>query len=159
MSLVILYPGGTVDPYHLLCNHYHRFGGEPSIAMVEKIFERGSKEIDDEDVMKAFLSKIIDIRNASCYLLVGGSAFPCGSSHTASDEYLVGSVLISKLGCVAFSRFLLLLSIHFSKTVEGYANKFDRNLLIVEQICPFEDYTKRPLSNFLADPVMHTYDI
>ncbi len=32
--------------------------------MVEQIFKRGPKEVDDEDVVKAFLAEIVDIRYA-----------------------------------------------------------------------------------------------
>jgi len=29
--------------------------------MIEQIFERWSKKVDDEDVVKAFLAKVIDV--------------------------------------------------------------------------------------------------
>jgi hypothetical protein len=31
--------------------------------MVEEIFKRGAEEIDHKDIVKAFLAKVIDIRN------------------------------------------------------------------------------------------------
>jgi hypothetical protein len=34
--------------------------------VVEQIFERGAKEIDDEDVVKAFLAEVVDIGNTRC---------------------------------------------------------------------------------------------
>jgi hypothetical protein len=33
--------------------------------VVEKVFERRAEEVDDEDVVKAFLTEVIDIRYAS----------------------------------------------------------------------------------------------
>jgi hypothetical protein len=32
--------------------------------VVEKVFERRAEEVDDEDVVKAFLTEVIDIRYA-----------------------------------------------------------------------------------------------
>ena len=32
--------------------------------MVEEIFEGGAKEIDDQDVVEAFLAEVVDVRNA-----------------------------------------------------------------------------------------------
>jgi len=37
--------------------------------MIEKILERWTKQINDQDVVKAFLTEIIDIWNSSCYAL------------------------------------------------------------------------------------------
>jgi len=37
--------------------------------------------------------------------------------------------------------------------------KFDRNLLIVQQIGSLKDNSKRSLSNLLANPIMHAYNI
>lgn len=34
--------------------------------MIKKIFETGSKEVDDEDVVKTFLAEVVDVGNAGC---------------------------------------------------------------------------------------------
>jgi len=52
--------------YHLLRDHDNGLDGEAPVAVIEKVFETGAEEIDDEDVVKAFLAKIVDIRNSSC---------------------------------------------------------------------------------------------
>ena len=61
--------GAICQPYHLLCDHDYRLRREPSIAVVEKVFERGPKKVNDEDIMKALLPKVIDIRYTGCPLL------------------------------------------------------------------------------------------
>ena len=53
------------ESYHLLSHHDHCLRGKPSVAVVEQVFERRSKKIDDEDVVKAFLAKVVDIWYAS----------------------------------------------------------------------------------------------
>ena len=37
--------------------------------------------------------------------------------------------------------------------------EFDGDLLVVQQVCSLENYTKRTLSDFLADSIMDTDDI
>lgn len=51
--------------YHLFCDHNHRLDRESSVAVIEEIFERGSKQIDNQDVMKTFLTEIVNIRDSS----------------------------------------------------------------------------------------------
>lgn len=48
----------------MLRYHHYSFGRESSVAVVEKVFERRAEEVDDEDVVKAFLTEVIDIRYA-----------------------------------------------------------------------------------------------
>lgn len=50
---------------HLLRNHHNRLDGEPSAAMIKKVFKRGTEEIDNEDVVETLLSKVVDVGNAS----------------------------------------------------------------------------------------------
>lgn len=48
------------------------------------------------------------------------------------------------------------------KSINGmwtYSYKFNCNVLIVQQICPFEYNTKRSLSDLLADTVVHTDNV
>jgi len=40
--------------------------------VIEKVFQGWAKEIDDKDIMQAFLAKVIDIRDTSCDVLVSG---------------------------------------------------------------------------------------
>jgi hypothetical protein len=91
----------------LLRHHYHGLGCESSVAMVEEIFERGAKKIDDKNVVEAFLAKIVDIRDASYMALVrvSGSCFMVGRL-TATNKNFVRSVLISQLWCITFPGFL-----------------------------------------------------
>jgi S-adenosylmethionine/arginine decarboxylase-like enzyme len=58
--------------------------------VVKEIFERRAQEINDQDVMKALLTEVVDIWNAR-----------------AADKDFVSSVLISKLGGIALARFLV----------------------------------------------------
>lgn len=49
---------------HLLGDHDDGLDGEPTSAVVEKVFERRSKQVDDKDVVQTLLSKVVDIGNA-----------------------------------------------------------------------------------------------
>ena len=51
--------------HHLLRYHYYSLDGKSSIAMVEKILEGGSEEVDHEYIVEAFLAEIIYIRDTS----------------------------------------------------------------------------------------------
>lgn len=51
--------------YRLLGNHNHRLDGEAPVAVIEKVLQTWSKQVDDKDVMEAVPAKVIDIRNAS----------------------------------------------------------------------------------------------
>jgi len=51
--------------YHLLGDHNHRLNGEASVAVVEEILQTRAEQIDDEDVVEAFLAEVVDIGNTS----------------------------------------------------------------------------------------------
>jgi hypothetical protein len=51
--------------HHLLGYHDHSLDRESAVAVIEEIFEGRAEEIDDKDVVQAFLAKVIDIRNTS----------------------------------------------------------------------------------------------
>ena len=61
---------------------------------------------------------------------------------TASDEDLVGAVLIAQLGSVALARLEL-----------------DGDLLLIEQVGAFEDNAKGALSDLLADAIVNANDV
>lgn len=109
----------------MLRDHHDSLNGEPSAAVVKEILERRAEQVDDEDVVQTFLSEVVYIGDTG-----------------AADENLVGSVLISKLRCIALSRF-----------------EFDGHLLIVQQIGTLENNTKGTLSDLLADPVVDADDV
>jgi hypothetical protein len=41
--------------------------------MIEEVFKRGAEEVDHEDIVEAFLTEVIDIRNTSYLMSVYGS--------------------------------------------------------------------------------------
>ena len=55
--------GGT---HHLPRGHAHRLDRELAAAHVEEVLEAGSEEIDDEDVVQAFLTELIYLQNTGC---------------------------------------------------------------------------------------------
>lgn len=55
--------------YHLFSNHDDGLGRKSPVADVKEIFQRWSKEVDDENVVQAFLAKVIDIGYAGCSCL------------------------------------------------------------------------------------------
>ena len=63
-------PTGKRILYHLFGYHHDCLRGESPIAMVEQVFQTGPKQVDDEDVVEAFLPEIVHIWNASWERLV-----------------------------------------------------------------------------------------
>ena len=55
---------------HLLGDHDNGLDGEAASAVVEEVLERGSEQVNDKNVVEAFLAKVIDIGNTSCMLLL-----------------------------------------------------------------------------------------
>ena len=54
----------TWETNHLLRYHDYSLCRESSVAVVEKVFEGRAEEVNDEDIVKAFLTEVIDIRYA-----------------------------------------------------------------------------------------------
>lgn len=53
-----------VVAYHLLGHHDNGLDGKPPVAVVKEVFQRGTQQIYDQDVVKTFLTKVVDIRDA-----------------------------------------------------------------------------------------------
>ena len=49
---------------HLFGDHHHRLDGETSVAMIEKVFQRRTEQVDDQNVVQAFLAEVVDIGDA-----------------------------------------------------------------------------------------------
>lgn len=58
--------GELIDSYHLFRHEDDSLQGEPSAADVEKVLQRGSQQVDDEDVVQTLLAKVVHIWDASC---------------------------------------------------------------------------------------------
>jgi len=66
----VLLVDGLHAGQHLLGDHDHGLDREATSAVVEEVLERGSEQVNDKDVVEAFLTKVIDIGDASCTLLL-----------------------------------------------------------------------------------------
>jgi hypothetical protein len=53
----------SLQSYHLLCYHDDCLDRELPVAVVEQILQAGAEEVNDQDVVKAFLAKVINIRD------------------------------------------------------------------------------------------------
>lgn len=49
--------------YHLFGYHYYSLNGKSPIAVIKEIFERRAKQINNEDIVQAFLAEVVDIWN------------------------------------------------------------------------------------------------
>lgn len=93
---------------------------------------------------------------------------------TAANEDLVGTVLVTELGCIALPRFLSQATrirnppYSHSQILDDerrYAScrikthEFDGDLLAVKQIGAFKNDTKRPLSDLLAHSVVYADNV
>jgi hypothetical protein len=66
--------------------------------MIEEIFETGAQEIDDEDVVEAFLAKVVDIGDSGCTRRISNqssSPMRATEAHKHSRTTLDGSSLFS----------------------------------------------------------------
>lgn len=62
----VLLVDGLYTGQHLLGNHDNGLDGESAVAVVEEILQGRTKEVNDKNVVEAFLAKVIDIGNTSC---------------------------------------------------------------------------------------------
>lgn len=67
----VLLVDGLYAGQHLLGDHHHGLDGESAIAVVEEILQGRTKEVNDKNVVEAFLTKVIDIGNTSCEEMKG----------------------------------------------------------------------------------------
>jgi hypothetical protein len=54
------------DAYHLFGYHDNSLDGELSVAVVEQVLQARAEEVNDENVVEALLTKVIDIRDPGC---------------------------------------------------------------------------------------------
>jgi hypothetical protein len=76
--------------------------------VIEKILETRAEEVDDKDVVQTLLSEVVDIGDTSCEQRLAndtGKSSETGKL-TASDQDLVGPVLITQLRGIALPGFL-----------------------------------------------------
>ena len=52
--------------HHLLRYHDDGLDGEFAVAVVKQVLQAGTEQVNDEDVVKALLAKVVHIRNAGC---------------------------------------------------------------------------------------------
>ena len=51
---------------HLLRGHTNSLDAELATAEVEEVFQVGTQEVNNENVMETLLSKMVDLRNTGC---------------------------------------------------------------------------------------------
>lgn len=140
--------------------------------MIEQIFQGRTQQVDDEDVVKTLLTKVVHIRDTGC----AGGLFESVDNRQADDDVTYG---IQRGSCMSYIHPLIgehrsslvpgaqqsvIRRLHHSQPT-GYARggsttyEFDGNLLIVQQVCSLKDDTKGALADLLPYSVMHTNDI
>ena len=60
----------SVETYHLLCYHDDCLDRKLPVAVVKQVLETWTEQIDHQDVVEAFLAKVINIRDPGCQMLV-----------------------------------------------------------------------------------------
>lgn len=53
----------------MLRDHDDSFHGELAVAVIEEVFQAGAEQIDDQDVVQTFLSKVVDVGDSSYAML------------------------------------------------------------------------------------------
>ena len=86
--------GSFLEPDHLLRYHHDSLCRKSSVTVIKQVFKRRSEEIDDEDIVEAFLAEVIDIRNTR-YPVSVAARVEADSQLTAPDKDFVCPVLIS----------------------------------------------------------------
>ena len=51
--------------HHLLRCHADSFDAELAAAHVKEVFEVGAEEVDDEDIVEALLTEVVNLRHTS----------------------------------------------------------------------------------------------
>ena len=59
-----------MNTHHLLGDHDNGLDGELPVAVVEQVLQAGSEQVDDQDVVQAFLAEVVDIRDPGCDMSV-----------------------------------------------------------------------------------------
>ena len=54
----------------MLGYHDDRLDGELAVAVVEQVLETGTEQVDDQNVVQAFLAEVINIRDPGCHTSV-----------------------------------------------------------------------------------------
>lgn len=90
----------------MLGYHHDSLDRESSIAVIEKVFKRRSKKVDDENIVQTLLAKIVYVRYSG-WLWLADRVILVFEQLTASHEYLICPVLIPQLWCIALSGFLI----------------------------------------------------
>ena len=62
----VLLVDGLHARQHLLGDHDDSLGREATVAVVEQVFKGRPQQVNDEDVVQAFLTEVVNIGNASC---------------------------------------------------------------------------------------------
>ena len=52
--------------HHLPCGHAHRLDRELASAHVEQVLQARAQQVDDEDVMEAFLPEVVYLGYSRC---------------------------------------------------------------------------------------------
>ena len=110
---------------HLLSKHAYRFHAISSSTHIKKIFQGWTKQINAENVMQSFLTKIINVGDTN-----------------RTGENFVRTVFVAQLRSVGFPWF-----------------KFNRDLLVVKEVCSFVDDAKAAFADLPPDTIMHPNDI
>ena len=55
----------TVKTYHLIGEHEYGFEGKFALAVVEKVFKTGAKQVNHHDVVVALYAKPVDVWDAN----------------------------------------------------------------------------------------------
>lgn len=93
--------------YHLAGGHADGLDREFAATHVEEVLETGPQEINDEDVVQAFLSKVVYLWDAGWgwkVRLKNGTDKEMGL--TAAGEDAVGATFVTELGSLCLARFL-----------------------------------------------------
>lgn len=131
--------------------------------MIKEVFQRRAKQVNDQDVVQAFLAEVVDIGNASCEVLLvyASLRISARAGLTAADEDLVCPVLVAKLRSVALPGFLHsnMSATFMNGLCEAGTYKLDSDLLAVQKVHTLKDDAKRALSDLLPYSVVHPHNV
>jgi hypothetical protein len=56
--------------HHLLGDHDYSLDRKLPVAVVEQVLQTGTEQVDDQDVVQALLTEVVNIRDPSCMVSV-----------------------------------------------------------------------------------------
>ena len=103
------------NTHHLLSGHADRLDAELAVAHVEQVLQVGTEQVNNEDVVEALLTEVVDLGNTRYVSRARVSAMIVApplytgfkETRTSAVQRPVRAILVAQLGSLRLARFLV----------------------------------------------------